>query len=238
MKIKRVLIIALAILMLLSVSTFAYDGDGWSIGLSEDDYDVLTQEGITLFQRTSGDNIVVQKIEQKVFGGKLTQYQLNSISKEVTGQYQQLYNATVEELGRDEITVNGQNVTRMKFKTQVKTEEQEIAIYQEMNIFVTENNLFDVIFTTFTEDGFSDTEKTTILNSFKIAGVDNNVDNTNKASNTEKGDNDVLFQILTLVLLAVAIVVIVVVTVIKSKKNKKAKAEVTDNPIKEDNEEK
>ena len=65
MKIRKILTIALAILMLLSASTFAYNGDGWSINLSEDEYDVLTQEGITLFQRASGDNIVVQKIEQR-----------------------------------------------------------------------------------------------------------------------------------------------------------------------------
>lgn len=184
MNIKKIGVILVIILTIFTTNVLAYETDTYSIEIDEDVYEIIEADGIELFQKESGDNIVIQEIEQTVLGGKLTQYQLSTISKEIVEQYQTQYKAVVEEIGREEITVNDKTVIRMSFKTTI----DEYEIYQEMNIFVYEDKIFDIIFTTITEDGFSTEEKDTILRSFKPVEI--TTESENKAT-TEPDNQDV-----------------------------------------------
>lgn len=164
MKLKNICIILFISLCMLTTTVAGYSTDTFSIEINEG-YEMQEEEGLAMFQNTeTGDNIVVQEIEQKVIGGKLTSYQLKSITSEITNQYKDLYDADVEEIGKEEITINGRTVTKMSFKTTL----MGTAVYQELNIFVASDKIYDIIFTSTSENGFLEEEKSTILNSFTI----------------------------------------------------------------------
>lgn len=188
MKIKKIFMALVVILMLIATRVSAYSTETYSIDINESDYEVATENGIVVFQKVSGDSIVVQEIEQKTFGGKLTQYQLNVISKQIAEQYQEEFQATITETGREETTINNHTVTRMKFETTISG----MVLKQEMNIFVSSDRIYDIIFTSSTEDGFSDDEKNKILASFKIVGDEGtNANDSTNAENTgaiDQGD--------------------------------------------------
>lgn len=169
MKLRNICSILLISLILLTTTVAGYTTDTFSITVNEN-YEQTSEEGLVMFQNVeTGDNIIVQEINQKVIGGKLSTYQLNSISSEITSQYKDLYDASVEQLGKEDITINGRNVTKMTFKTDL----EGIQIYQELNIFVTEDKIYDIIFTSISENGFSQDEKDSILNSFSVVGQNN-----------------------------------------------------------------
>ena len=228
MKIRIFLTIIITFLILLSTSVLAYNGDGWSIDINEEEYDKLSQEGTTIFQKSNGNSILVQKVEQNLFGGKLTQYQLNMITQMEAEQYKQIYNATLEETERTEIQVNDYTVSKMKYKL----EAGESVMYQDLNIFLTDNCLYYITFTSGSENGFSNDEITTILNSFKIikdtkneentnTSTENiNTDNTKTENTTANQDNVLLFQVIVIALLVVLIITVIIVGVLLLKKNK------------------
>lgn len=212
MNIKKISAILLFMLMIITTSVSAYSTQTYSIDIPEKGFEVVEEEGLVLFQQENGNNIVVQEVNQKVFGGKLTQYQLNGISKEIIEQYQKQYQATVEEVKREEVTINDFKITKMLFKTQVS----DYVIYQEMNVFVAGNKIFDIIFTSVTENGFSEEEKNTVLKSFKI------LENATTDSTAQTGEaEDTIFDIiLKVVLFALAILIVVLLVVQLCKKSK------------------
>lgn len=222
MKLKNLFTVLLVIFMLLTTSVSAYSTETYSVDINEDEYEMTSEDGITLFQKLSGDNIVIQEIEQKTFGGKLTQYQLNAISQEIASQYQEQFEATVTETAREEVTINNYTVTKMVFETDVSG----YIIKQEMNIFVSSDKIYDIIFTSVSEDGFSDEEKNAILNSFKILGeetssnpldslISGDTDSTELTANPEM--NAVWIQ------LGVVIVIAVILMIFAIKRNPKSK---------------
>lgn len=116
----------------------------------------------------TGDNVVVQKINQKVTGGKLSNYQLNSITEVIIGQYKDEYDAEAEQIGKEEVKINEKNVTKITYKVSIYNE----VIYQELNIFVVDDAIYDIIFTKISENGFPEEEKNEILKSFVIKSGD------------------------------------------------------------------
>lgn len=220
MKFKNVCTVLVVIFMLLTTSVSAYSTDTYSIDINEEEYEMTSEEGITLFQKLSGDNIVVQEIQQKAFGGKLTQYQLNTISQEIVDQYQDQYQATVTETAREEIMINDYTVTKMAFKTEVSGYE----IYQEMNIFVSANRIYDIIFTSVSADGFSEEEKNTILNSFKILGDEAATNNSAVSGTTDSTELTVNPEMNAVwIQLGVGIVIAVILMIFAIKRNPKSK---------------
>lgn len=195
MKIKNILTILVILLFILSASVSGYSAETFSIVVS-DKYEQTEEEGIVMFQNPeTGDNIVVQEIEQKIIGGKLTTYQLNSITNEIVNQYKDLFDAEVEQLGKEELTINDRNVTRLTFKTTLL----DAAIYQELNIFVATDKIYDIIFTSLTEDGFTDEEKTAVLNSFEIIeNSEKSTENNSTSSSIDETYTPVIYDLTNL----------------------------------------
>lgn len=180
MRIRSICSILLIALIILTTTVTAYTTDTFSITVNEN-YEQTTDKGLVMFQNVeTGDNIVVQEIEQKVIGGKLSTYQLNAISEEITSQYKEIYDADVEQLGKEDVTINGRNVTKMKFKTSL----EGVEIYQELNIFVSSDKIYDIIFTSMSENGFTQEEKDAVLNSFNIVEENKATDETNNETST------------------------------------------------------
>ncbi|MBQ9298394.1 MAG: hypothetical protein IJ223_05150 [Clostridia bacterium] len=164
MKLKRILFTLFIALMVLGSSVLGYETDNYSITVDES-FEQTQDQGLVMFQNPqTGDNIVIQKIEQKILGGKLTTFQLNQITEEISKQYKELYDATVEQVGKEEVTINNKNVTRMTYKTDI----EDTVIYQELNIFVENDGVYDIIFTAISDEGFSREYKDNILNSFQV----------------------------------------------------------------------
>lgn len=225
MKIKNILTILVITLFIFTINVSAYSTESFSVVVG-DNYEQTEEDGIVMFQNPeTGDNIVVQEIEQKVFGGKLTTYQLNSITNEITNQYKDLFDAEVEQLGKEDLTINDRNVTRLTFKTTLL----ETEIYQELNIFVATDKIYDIIFTSTTENGFSDEEKTAILNSFEIAETTENTEDTENNSNVLSNETyaPVVYDLTNLELAWIEIGVIfiagIILTIFAIKRNPKNK---------------
>lgn len=212
MRLKNICIALFMSLFMLTTTVAGYSTDTFSVEVNEG-YETQEEEGLVMFQnKETGDNVVVQEIEQKVIGGKLTSYQLKSISSEITNQYKDLYDADVEEIGKEEVIINGRTITKMNFKTTL----MGTAVYQELNIFVAADKIYDIIFTSTSENGFAEGEKQAILNSFTIL-------NDNSSAGTE-GILDSSSNIgLAWVELAVIVVIGVVLMVIGLKRNPKSK---------------
>lgn len=212
MRLKNICIALFMSLFMLTTTALGYSTDTFSIEVNEG-YEMQEEEGLVMFQnKETGDNIVVQEIEQKVIGGKLTSYQLKSISSEITNQYKDLYDADVEEIGKEEITINGRTVTKMSFKTNLLG----TAVYQELNIFVASDKIYDIIFTSTSENGFSKEEKSTILNSFTILNdTSNNGSEGSLISSSDIG--------LAWIELAIIVVIAIALIVIGLKRNPKTK---------------
>lgn len=222
MNLKKVCAILLVLLMVLTVNVSAYSTDSYKVDISEEDYEVVTEDDITMFQKMSGDNIVIQKIEQKIIGGKLTQFQLSAISQEIKKQYEESFGAKVEETGRETVTINGRNVIRMTFKTTLEGHE----VLQELNIFVSSDCIYDVIFTRFSEDGFPDDEKNAILNSFEILSETNN--NAVLSEENNNNDNETTNSEMNLAWLVIGIVIVIALVLLVIKICKKPKTEKVD----------
>ena len=80
MKLRNIFTILVISLFILTASVSGYSAETFSIVVGEN-YEQTEEDGIVMFQNPeTGDNIVVQEIEQKIIGGKLTTYQLNSIT--------------------------------------------------------------------------------------------------------------------------------------------------------------
>lgn len=225
MKIKNILTILVITLFIFTINVSAYSTESFSVVVG-DNYEQTEEDGIVMFQNPeTGDNIVVQEIEQKVFGGKLTTYQLNSITNEITNQYKDLFDAEVEQLGKEDLTINDRNVTRLTFKTTLL----ETEIYQELNIFVATDKIYDIIFTSTTENGFSDEEKTAILNSFEIAETTENTEDTENNSSASSNETyaPVVYDLTNLELAWIEIGVIfiagIILTIFAIKRNPKNK---------------
>lgn len=210
MRLKNICIAVFMVLFMLTTTALGYSTDTFSVEVNEG-YEMQEDEGLVMFQnKETGDNIVVQEIEQKVIGGKLTSYQLKSITSEITNQYKDLYDADVEETGKEESTINGRTVTKMSFQTTL----MGTSVYQELNIFVASDKIYDIIFTSTSENGFSEEEKSKVLNSFTILN-----DNTSTGDSATSG-----FELsLAWVELAVIIVISVVLILIGLKRNPKSK---------------
>lgn len=220
MNLRKICVGLIVILMFIATSVSAYSTDSYTVDIDEEVYEVAEEEGLVLFQKISGDNIVIQEIEKKLIGGKLTQYQLNNISDEIVTQYQSQYQAKVEEVGREEVVINGHKVTKMSFETKIS----EYMIYQEMNIFVSSNRVFDIIFTTVSENGFSDEEKNKILNSFVILGEELTTGATEELITTESTEttteqkmDQIWIQFLAFIIVAVILMIVAI------KRNPKSK---------------
>ena len=211
MKVKSSCIALCVLLFMLTTTVTAYSTDNFSIEINEE-YEVQEEEGQVMFRnKETKDNILVQEIEQKVIGGKLTSYQLKSITSEITNQYKDLYDADVEEIGKKEVTINGRKVTKMNFKATLMGTD----IYQELNIFVSKDKIYDIIFTSTSEKGFSEEEKSSILNSFTIL---------NETSNSVEYENNEASFDIRLVVIGMAIIILIAATIIirlirKSKKD-------------------
>lgn len=225
MKLRNIFTILVISLFILTASVSGYSAETFSIVVGEN-YEQTEEDGIVMFQNPeTGDNIVVQEIEQKIIGGKLTTYQLNSITNEIVNQYKDLFDAEVEQLGKEDVTINGRNVTRLTFKTTLF----ESAIYQELNIFVATDKIYDIIFTSTTENGFSDEEKTAILNSFEIAETTENTEDTENNSNVSSNETyaPVVYDLTNLELAWIEIGVIfiagIILTIFAIKRNPKNK---------------
>ena len=164
MRVKKVLITFIISIMLLGTVVLGFESDNFSITIDES-FEQTQENGLIMFQNpATGDNIVIQKIEQKILGGKLTTFQLNQITEEISKQYKELYDATVEQIGKEDVTINDKTVTRMTYQTNI----EDTVIYQELNIFVVSDGVYDIIFTAISEEGFSREYKDNILNSFQI----------------------------------------------------------------------
>ena len=224
MKLRNIFTILVISLFILTASVSGYSAETFSIVVGEN-YEQTEEDGIVMFQNPeTGDNIVVQEIEQKIIGGKLTTYQLNSITNEIVNQYKDLFDAEVEQLGKEDVTINGRNVTRLTFKTTLF----ESAIYQELNIFVATDKIYDIIFTSTTEDGFSDEEKSAVLNSFEIIEDTNYTsEDTNTDTSTNNEYTPVAYDLTNLELAWIEIGIIfiagVVLTIFAIKRNPKNK---------------
>lgn len=216
MKLKKICTILFITLLVLTTTVLGYTTDNYSIDVKEE-YEMREDEGIVMFQNpTTGDNIVVQELAQVVIGGKLSTYQLNSIISEMTNQYKDMYDADVEQLGKEEITINGRTVTKMSFKTDLLG----TAVYQELNIFVTSDKIYDIIFTSTSENGFSNEEKSNVLASFKILGEETSSEN-NVSANSQTESSSKLS--LAWIELGVVIIIAIILTVIGLKRNPKSK---------------
>lgn len=205
MNIKKISAILLIMLMFLTTVVSAYSTKTYSIEIPGEGFEVVEDNDIVMFQKSNGDNILVQEVKQNVLGGKLTQYQLNSISKEIVEQYQKQYKATVEEVKREEVTINDLKITKMLFKTQVG----ESVIYQEMNIFIAGDKIFDVIFTSVTKTGFSEDTKNTVLKSFKV--LENaTTEPIQETENTSDTTFDTIFKVVLFSLATLILVSLIV----------------------------
>lgn len=207
MKLKNVLGSLVLTIILLGTTVMGYSGDTFSIEVG-DGYEELAESGLVMFQKDTGDNIIVQEIDQKVVGGKLSNYQLNAIATEITNQYKETYDAEVEQSEKEETTINGRNVVKMTFRAEIANVG---VIIQELNLFVYSDKIYDIIFTNVTADGFSEEEKNNILNSFEIKNVEaDNVDNTNTTTtNTENTTPSLAWLALVVILLVLAILMII-----------------------------
>lgn len=164
MKTRKILIALLIATLLLGTPVLGFETDNYSITVDES-FEQTQDAGLVMFQNpATGDNIVIQKIEQKILGGKLTTFQLNQITEEISKQYKEMYDATVEQVGKEEVTINDKTVTRMTYETII----DEAKIYQELNIFVVSDGVYDIIFTTISDEGFSREYKDNILSSFSV----------------------------------------------------------------------
>ncbi len=207
MKLNNILGSLVIAIILISTTVMGYSGDTFSIDVG-DGYEELAESGLVMFQKDTGDNIIVQEIDQKVVGGKLSNYQLNAIATEITNQYKETYDAEVEQSEKEETTINGRNVVKMTFKAKIANVG---VIIQELNLFVSSDKIYDIIFTNVTADGFSEEEKNNILNSFEIKNAEaDNVDNTNTTTtNTEKTTPSLAWLALVVILLVLAILMII-----------------------------
>lgn len=206
MKLNNILGSLVIAIILISTTVMGYSGDTFSIEVG-DGYEELTESGLVMFQKDTGDNIIVQEIDQKVVGGKLSNYQLNAIATEITNQYKETYDAEVEQSEKEETTINGRNVVKMTFRAEIANVG---VIIQELNLFVYSDKIYDIIFTNVTADGFSEEEKNNILNSFEIKNAEaDNVDNTNTTTNTEKTTPSLAWLALVVILLVLAILMII-----------------------------
>ena len=206
MKLKNVLGSLVITIILLSTAVMGYSGDTFSIEVG-DGYEELAESGLVMFQKDTGDNIIVQEIDQKVVGGKLSNYQLNAIATEITNQYKETYDAEVEQSEKEETTINGRNVVKMTFRAEIANVG---VIIQELNLFVYSDKIYDIIFTNVTADGFSEEEKNNILNSFEIKNAEaDNVNNTNTTTNTENTTPSLAWLALVVILLVLAILMII-----------------------------
>lgn len=224
MRLKNICIAVFMVLFMLTTTALSYSTDTFSIEINEG-YEMQEEEGLVMFQnKETGDNIVVQEIEQKVIGGKLTSYQLKSITSEITNQYKDLYDADVEEIGKEEVTINGRTVTKMSFKTTL----MGTAVYQELNIFVASDKIYDIIFTSTSENGFSEEEKRGILNSFTIL---------NDNSSAETGDSATSNSTLSLAWIELAVIIaiiLLIISVVKKSKKVKQSAQTVENAKQEE----
>lgn len=207
MKLNNILGSLVIAIILISTTVMGYSGDTFSIEVG-DGYEELAESGLVMFQKDTGDNIIVQEIDQKVVGGKLSNYQLNAIATEITNQYKETYDAEVEQSEKEETTINGRNVVKMTFRAEIANVG---VIIQELNLFVYSDKIYDIIFTNVTADGFSEEEKNNILNSFEIKNVEaDNVDNTNTTTtNTENTTPSLAWLALVVILLVLAILMII-----------------------------
>ena len=206
MKLNNILGSLVIAIILISTTVMGYSGDTFSIEVG-DGYEELTESGLVMFQKDTGDNIIVQEIDQKVVGGKLSNYQLNAIATEITNQYKETYDAEVEQSEKEETTINGRNVVKMTFRAEIANVG---VIIQELNLFVYSDKIYDIIFTNVTADGFSEEEKNNILNSFEIKNAEaDNVDNTNTTTNTENTTPSLAWLALVVILLVLAILMII-----------------------------
>lgn len=206
MKLNNILGSLVIAIILISTTVMGYSGDTFSIEVG-DGYEELAESGLVMFQKDTGDNIIVQEIDQKVVGGKLSNYQLNAIATEITNQYKETYDAEVEQSEKEETTINGRNVVKMTFRAEIANVG---VIIQELNLFVSSDKIYDIIFTNVTADGFSEEEKNNILNSFEIKNAEaDNVDNTNTTTNTEKTTPSLAWLALVVILLVLAILMII-----------------------------
>lgn len=206
MKLNNILGSLVIAIILISTTVMGYSGDTFSIEVG-DGYEELAESGLVMFQKDTGDNIIVQEIDQKVVGGKLSNYQLNAIATEITNQYKETYDAEVEQSEKEETTINGKNVVKMTFRAEIANVG---VIIQELNLFVYSDKIYDIIFTNVTADGFSEEEKNNILNSFEIKNAEaDNVDNTNTTTNTENTTPSLAWLALVVILLVLAILMII-----------------------------
>ena len=206
MKLNNILGSLVIAIILISTTVMGYSGDTFSIEVG-DGYEELAESGLVMFQKDTGDNIIVQEIDQKVVGGKLSNYQLNAIATEITNQYKETYDAEVEQSEKEETTINGRNVVKMTFRAEIANVG---VIIQELNLFVYSDKIYDIIFTNVTADGFSEEEKNNILNSFEIKNAEaDNVDNTNTTTNTENTTPSLAWLALVVILLVLAILMII-----------------------------
>ena len=206
MKLNNILGSLVIAIILISTTVMGYSGDTFSIEVG-DGYEELAESGLVMFQKDTGDNIIVQEIDQKVVGGKLSNYQLNAIATEITNQYKETYDAEVEQSEKEETTINGRNVVKMTFRAEIANVG---VIIQELNLFVYSDKIYDIIFTNVTADGFSEEEKNNILNSFEIKNAEaDNVNNTNTTTNTENTTPSLAWLALVVILLVLAILMII-----------------------------
>lgn len=206
MKLNNILGSLVIAIILISTTVMGYSGDTFSIEVG-DGYEELAESGLVMFQKDTGDNIIVQEIDQKVVGGKLSNYQLNAIATEITNQYKETYDAEVEQSEKEETTINGRNVVKMTFRAEIANVG---VIIQELNLFVYSDKIYDIIFTNVTADGFSEEEKNNILNSFEIKNAEaDNVDDTNTTTNTENTTPSLAWLALVVILLVLAILMII-----------------------------
>ena len=206
MKLNNILGSLVIAIILISTTVMGYSGDTFSIEVG-DGYEELNESGLVMFQKDTGDNIIVQEIDQKAVGGKLSNYQLNAIATEITNQYKETYDAEVEQSEKEETTINGRNVVKMTFRAEIANVG---VIIQELNLFVYSDKIYDIIFTNVTADGFSEEEKNNILNSFEIKNAEaDNVDNTNTTTNTENTTPSLAWLALVVILLVLAILMII-----------------------------
>lgn len=218
MKTKKIFNILLILLIILTTTVMGYETDTFKVTINEN-YEQKLEENLIMFRNTeTGDNIVIQELEQKVTGGKLSTYQLNSISEEITSQYKDLYDAEVEQTGKEELSINNRNVTKMTFKITL----EGATIEQELNIFVTSNKVYDVIFTSISEGGFTQEEKDSVLNSFEVFEVEQETDEIIDAQT-----NNTLWILIGIVIL------VVIIIIIQKKRNGKAE-KTTEIEVKKD----
>ena len=112
----------------------------------------------------------------------------------------------------------------MSFKTTL----MGTAVYQELNIFVASDKIYDIIFTSTSENGFSEEEKSGILNSFTIL---------NDNSSAETGDSATSNSTLSLAWLELAVIIaiiLLIISVVKKSKKVKQSAQTVENAKQEE----